>query len=433
MRKNILNQLYESRFRGPDYIRKALNQPQRDLAKRQKKRVTPVYLKGVHKGNFFRIKIPPKTKSLPKIPELPPTNPMPQAFKKVEPTAQSLKEAADKGPFENFASRLYAWFRANLAILALNVGSTCTLIGFTRSDVLELRSFSVTGSLMFIAYNLGQSKILWPSICWTSLFAAVNSYKIFGILQERNAAVQMTDDQEDVFVEHFMPHGITPKQFEKIYKKAEFIKVKQGGLLIRTGEKLDHLYLVVKGTTQAHILGRHLTAASTTEDTKGDQKKGGDSGAWAGEMSFLDQFWEKEQAKLKTKKTTKPGDVEEVKDTHATDSKKALGNSLYTIIATKDCTVMRWSHEDMEELMTSSNDLRAALTRAMTSALVGKVVNLTISRSNKLPNWSTWLSDWQRNDGATIQLKNLQKLPEDYLKNTKPTAKPTAEPDPVFV
>jgi CRP-like cAMP-binding protein len=431
MRKNILDKLYEGRFRGPDYIRKALNQPQRDLAKRQKKQVTPVYLKGVHRGNFFRIKIPPKTKALPKVPELPPTNPMPKAFKKVEPTAQSLKEAADKGAFENFASRLYAWFRANLAVLALNVGSTCTLIGFTRSDVIELRSLSVTGSLLFIAYNLGQSKILWLSVCWTSLFASVNSYKIFGILQERNATVQMTDEQEDIFVEHFMPHGITPKQFEKIYKKAEFIKVKEGGLLFRSGNKLDHLYLVVEGTTQAHILGRHLTAASTTEDTKGDQKEGGDSGAWAGEMSFLDQFWEKEQAKLK--RTTKPGDVEEVKETNATDSKKLLGKAFYTIIATKDCTVMRWSHEDMEELMTSSNDLRAALTRAMTSALVGKVVNLTISRSNKLPNWATWLSDWQRSDGATIQLTDAQKLPEDYLEKTKPAVKPTAQAGPVFV
>jgi CRP-like cAMP-binding protein len=431
MRKNILDKLYEGRFRGPDYIRKALNQPQRDLAKRQKKQVTPVYLKGVHRGNFFRIKIPPKTKALPKVPELPPANPMPKAFKKVEPTAQSLKEAADKGAFENFASRLYAWFRANLAVLALNVGSTCTLIGFTRSDVIELRSLSVTGSLLFIAYNLGQSKILWLSVCWTSLFASVNSYKIFGILQERNATVQMTDEQEDIFVEHFMPHGITPKQFEKIYKKAEFIKVKEGGLLFRSGNKLDHLYLVVEGTTQAHILGRHLTAASTTEDTKGDQKEGGDSGAWAGEMSFLDQFWEKEQAKLK--RTTKPGDVEEVKETNATDSKKLLGKAFYTIIATKDCTVMRWSHEDMEELMTSSNDLRAALTRAMTSALVGKVVNLTISRSNKLPNWATWLSDWQRSDGATIQLTDAQKLPEDYLEKTKPAVKPTAQAGPVFV
>ena len=202
---------------------------------------------------------------------------------------------------------------------------------------------------------------------------------------------------------------------------------------MRTGDKLDHLYLVVEGTTQAHILGRHLTAASTTENTKGDQKEGGDSGAWAGEMSFLDQFWEKEQAKLKTKKSTKPGNEEDVKEANATDSKKVLGKAFYTIIATKDCTVMRWSHEDMEELMTSSNDLRAALTRAMTSALVGKVVNLTISRStNKLPNWTTWLSDWQRSDGATIQLKGVQKLPEDNLKKTKPAIKPTAEPGPVF-
>lgn len=34
---------------------------------------------------------------------------------------------------------------------------------------------------------------------------------------------------------------------------------------------------------------------------------------------------------------------------------------------------MRWSHADMEALMARSTDLRAAMTRAMTAAIVGKV------------------------------------------------------------
>jgi CRP-like cAMP-binding protein len=266
----------------------------------------------------------------------------------------------------------------------------------------------MTGNILFVAYNLGQTRILWPSIAWSSLFAAVNGVKIFEILHERNAEVHMTKEQEAVFVEHFMPHGITPKQFERIENKADTRRLKKGEYLTRKGDKLDGLYLIIEGSTRAHILGRQLTAISTNPDTKGDQKEGGDSGAWVGEMAFLDRFWTKEQGK-KTNETSS----EEASETQV--PKKVLGVALYTImVASEECTVMSWSQDDMEELMESSTDLRAALTRAMTSALVGKVVNLTVSRIQRdAPRWTTWLSDWKHNDGARVQVSSLQKMPED--------------------
>ena len=59
--------------------------------------------------------------------------------------------------------------------------------------------------------------------------------------------------------------------------------------------------------------------------------------------------------------------------------------------------------------------MRGALTRAMTSAVVGKVVNMTISRA-KLPQWTAWLRDWTRDDGATVQLQRIQTMPEEDRK-----------------
>ena len=73
---------------------------------------------------------------------------------------------------------------------------------------------------MFIFYNLAQKTILWPPVAWSSLFTVVNGLKIFEILNERNAKVYMTAEKEKVFEDHFMPHGITPKQFERIERKA---------------------------------------------------------------------------------------------------------------------------------------------------------------------------------------------------------------------
>lgn len=367
----------------------------------------PKFLQGVgHDGNYYRLKIPPRKSSpLPNIPKFPQTVVAPKAL---SPPPLPPGNAAE---ITGYKSRLVEWFKDNIPILILNFGSMCTLVAFTRTDVLQLRSLAITGQCCFMIYALNQRIILWPSIFWSMTFASVNAWNIGKILEERNASVHMSNEQEAVFVEYFMPHGVTPKQFERIEQKATLFRLKKGDLLIEKGQNLTHVYLIIEGSTQAHIFGRRLTAASTSQGTKGDQKEGGDSGAWAGEMAFLNCFWEKEQGKVAHSKEMqeKTSSVE-----NSVKGASNLATAFYTVKAAEDCTVMSWSHKDMAELMESSTDLRAALTRAMSSALVGKVVNLTISRSHydKAP-WSVWLSDWKNKDGLSIEVRKTQKLAED--------------------
>mmetsp|Transcript_48710 Transcript_48710/g.55188 ORF Transcript_48710/g.55188 Transcript_48710/m.55188 type:complete len:429 (+) Transcript_48710:955-2241(+) len=372
----------------------------------------PTYLKGVGRdGNFYRLKIPPRKKrGLPNIPKLPTIKILkpPKPFSPLPPPSENL--------------RVLKWLQENLPILVLNFGSCCTLLAFTRSDIIELRCLSVTGNFCFVAFSLRQKIITWPHIFWSSLFASVNSYKIYEIFEERNASVSMTKDEEKVYVDFFMPHGVTPKQFQRIEQSAEIFQLKKDDLLVRKGYKPDRVYLIVEGSTDALVLGRRLTAASTNSDTKGDQKEGGDSGAWAGEMAFLKQFWEKEQKSIiqHTEDTTTNNEEKDEDDydeiARIVDSKMNIKSPpaggissfdvfLYSIIAAEDCTIMSWSHKEMEALMKSSIDLRSALTRAMSSALVGKVVNLTISRSHntKIP-WSVWLKDWKTKDGSSVEV-----------------------------
>jgi len=90
----------------------------------------------------------------------------------------------------------------------------------------------------------------------------------------------------------------------------------------------------------------------------------------------LETYWEKEQGKIKSTAG---------KPSHA----------IYTVVAKEDCVVWRWSYQDMEKLLSKSADLRAALTRAMTSAIVGKVIDFTVSRSSARPTWQTWLDNWR--------------------------------------
>jgi CRP-like cAMP-binding protein len=391
MKRNVLNRFYGGRLRGPNVVRKILQ----NLKQPKRHNQEPTYIKGVSNGNFFRVKIPPK--ALPHImPKLPPSHPMPKPLTSV--ITVMAAEAGAKGQKE-FSKRFMEWFKANLPVIALNISSVCTLLAFTRSDVVELRALTMTGSILFIGYGLGHTPKLWPPIAWSVLFVSVNGTKLYEILQERNADVHMSTEQQKVYVEHFLPHGITPKQFERIEQHAELVKLKKGEVLVRQGEDLESVYLIRAGSTQARALGRRLSAASTSPETKGDQKEGGDSGSWVGEMALLNYMGEKEQD------MTTQAQVQ---------INRSVGKAIYTIIGEEDCTVMKWSHEDMEGLMNSSNDMRAALTRAMTSALVGKVVNMTVSRStNQLPSWTKWLSDWKYSDGARVQVRETQKSPEE--------------------
>ncbi len=134
----------------------------------------------------------------------------------------------------------------------------------------------------------------------------------------------------------------------------------------------------MEGSTQAHILGRHLTAQSASASAKLN-KLGGDSGAWVGEMTFLDKLGEKERLKSAPKNERQKTDQQqkEMNENSMDDRNKATNAEssaeiikkvdetsesseakdtivLYTVLAKENCKVWRWSFEDMEVLMSSS-------------------------------------------------------------------------------
>jgi len=302
--------------------------------------------------------------------------------------------------------------------LLLNFGSLCTLAGFTRTDVLELRIGNLIGNCTGMTYFLMNR--LFPPLTWASVFGMTNAYNIFLILEERSDKVTMTKDEQALYEEHFLAHGVTPKQFMIVLEKAEVIHVPKDQIIVRANAQLDSVYLVVSGRTEASILGRHLTYASSLPGNHVRQK-GGDSGAWIGEINFLDSFWKKEQ--IQRRHTTSPvkflskrseevdegdDDTDDEEEDFDIDSYYGGrgGRALNTIICTEDATLRKWKHSDLEDVLKQSTDMRSAMTRALTAGVVGKVVNFTISRGKERergkggsPTWSSWLQE-----GANVQV-----------------------------
>ena len=129
-------------------------------------------------------------------------------------------------------------------------------------------------------------------------------------------------------------------------------------------------------------------------------------------MAFLEWYWLKEQGKHREEERKKRDTSAVANGKNGADAEERASDlpqlksekALYTIITKDECTVLKWSQKDMELLMGKSTDMRAALTRAMTAAIVGKVINFTVSRSSGVPTWSSWLDDWRHAAGAKVEV-----------------------------
>jgi hypothetical protein len=79
----------------------------------------------------------------------------------------------------------------------------------------------------------------------------------------------------------------------------------------------------------------------------------------------------------------------------STSDKNLWYRAVSTVVAVEDVELIEWSFTDMEMVMKSSRDIQDSLTRAMTAAIVGKVVNLMAERQSAMPKLSTWLDHWK--------------------------------------
>eukprot|EP00557_Chaetoceros_sp_GSL56_P005927 CAMPEP_0176488348 /NCGR_PEP_ID=MMETSP0200_2-20121128/6656_1 /TAXON_ID=947934 /ORGANISM="Chaetoceros sp., Strain GSL56" /LENGTH=510 /DNA_ID=CAMNT_0017885315 /DNA_START=269 /DNA_END=1801 /DNA_ORIENTATION=+ len=337
--------------------------------------------------------------------------------------------------------KLKQWLKDNAGIIILNCGSIASFISFTRTDILELRLLSITGSLSSVVYVITRPPpIVVGPIIWSSVFAMTNSYMVYHIYEERKGKPrQLTSQEEDVYEEHFLPHAVTPRQYEKLLSIAKLRELQRGEVLIQKGQTVDKVYLVISGTTQAVTnLSRRVTAASSCKGNK-ERYAGGDAGAWVGELAFLDYLSERDRrggiltspppvqddiknhvpvviplataaAAVANSVLERRGDRQDDSSTSNTSTGTGTGtgskpprnnsvtkNSILTYIATEDSILYEWDFEELADLMKTSADMRSAVTRSMTAAVVGKVVNLYISKADAdKPVWKKWLFDnWQ--------------------------------------
>ena len=211
----------------------------------------------------------------------------------------------------------------NIATIAGHLAFGLIAFSFLVKDILYLRLVSILASLFSVFYNFYiPTEPMWLPIGWNFVFIIVNLYHISVIIYEKRP-VHMSPKHKELYETMFK--DMTPVEFLKVTKIADWIHFKPGEVITQQGRPVPDLNLIYNGTVDVAV----------------DKEKVAElkDGQFVGEMSFL---------------TEKPATA--------------------TCIVKHDSEVLVWKQEQFKELLKRNPSLyftiQSLLSAQVSSALV---------------------------------------------------------------
>ena len=159
----------------------------------------------------------------------------------------------------------------NIATLAGHLAFGLIAFSFLVKDILYLRILSILASLFSVLYNFYiPVEPMWLAINWNIIFVLVNIYHIAVIIYEKRP-VKMSSKEKELYETMF--RGLSPVEFLKITKIAQWKKFKSPLPIIQQGKPVNDLILIYNGMVDILV-----------NDNKVAELK---DGQFVGEMSFL--------------------------------------------------------------------------------------------------------------------------------------------------
>ena len=159
----------------------------------------------------------------------------------------------------------------NIATLAGHLAFGLIAFSFLVKDILYLRILSILASLFSVFYNYTiPAEPMWLAINWNFIFIAVNLYHVAVLIYEKRP-VKMSSKEKELYETMF--RGLSPVEFLKITKIAQWKKFKSPLPIIQQGKPVNDLILIYNGVVDILV-----------NDNKVAELK---DGQFVGEMSFL--------------------------------------------------------------------------------------------------------------------------------------------------
>jgi len=159
----------------------------------------------------------------------------------------------------------------NLANIAGHLAFGLIAFSFLVKDILWLRVVSILASLFSVFYNyVIPANPMWLAINWNIVFVVVNLYHIAVIIYEKRP-IKMEPKDKELYETLFK--DLSPVEYLKISKVAEWRSFKSGETIIRQNHLVTDLILIYNGTVDV-VVGTKKVAELK-------------DGQFVGEMSFL--------------------------------------------------------------------------------------------------------------------------------------------------
>jgi CRP-like cAMP-binding protein len=143
-------------------------------------------------------------------------------------------------------------FNPNYFIHAANI---LLVVAYSVRDILWLRLFAVAASLITIPYFVLQPTMLWAPLCWSVVFAAINSVQSWRLFIERRP-VKLTSEEEEIRRLAF--RDLSRRKVLQVLSIGSWTTLDVGERLIDSGKLPDTVSLIVRGKVRVTNDGRVL-------------------------------------------------------------------------------------------------------------------------------------------------------------------------------
>ena len=159
----------------------------------------------------------------------------------------------------------------NIATLAGHLAFGLIAFSFLVKDILYLRLLSILASLFSVFYNYTiPIEPMGLAINWNIIFVMVNLYHVAMLIYEKRP-VHMEPKDKELYETMFK--DLTPVEYLKITKIADFKKLSIGTKIITQDARVFNLNLIYNGTVEVQVDGKSVAELK--------------DGQFVGEMSFL--------------------------------------------------------------------------------------------------------------------------------------------------
>lgn len=320
------------------------------------------------------------------------------------------KQFANKHFHEN--SRAYeVWMKLRWALerhgdYIVSMANIFQLSGFSCSDALQLQSIMILGNGGMALFFLTRMPPMRVPFCWNTLKVCVNIFMVFKLTRERQP-VKLTPEELEIYDEHFMPFGITARQFKKLWDLGETRGIAPGTRIVIEGECQDELMLVLTGSVSRSIHGEHIPGLDTFPGAK--NQPDGDAGAWIAEiyaLQMLDSVSAPEsvsrdiyrrkvqQALHEPHHTEDESQIEEdlhkiedglrleAADQLPMDHLMQMSVARWTVLAGEDVVVRSWKLKPLLSMSKNNTEMASVLRKALTQSTIKKILAIG---SSKMP------------------------------------------------